>query len=226
MLKIWVVTLFPDIFEKHFQHLPISRALDKKVLELNFVNLRDFAIDKRGTVDSPPYGGGPGMILRPEPIYKAISSIINKKPKEKFYLIFLTPRGKIYNQKVAQKFSKLKNIVIVCGRYEGIDQRVIDYFLNSKSKNIKTAQISIGKYVLSGGEVAAMAIIESVVRLLDGVIENPQTLSEESFSKSLSFVEYPQYTRPRVWMGIKVPKILTQGNHKEIKNWKLNITHR
>lgn len=220
MLKIWVITLFPDIFEKHIQHLPISKALNKKVLELNFVNLRDFAVDKRGTVDGAPYGGGPGMILRPEPIYKAINNVINKNINEKFHLIFLTPRGKIYNQKIAQKLSKLANIIIICGRYEGIDQRVIDYFLNSKNKNLQTTQISIGKYVLSGGEVAAMAIIESISRLLEGVIENPQTLNEESFSKSLSFIEYPQYTRPQNWMGLKVPQELTLGNHKKIREWK------
>lgn len=227
-LNIWVITLLPDIFENHLKHLPISRAMSKNLLEINFINLRDFALDKRGTVDSPPYGGGPGMVLRPEPIYDSIMHVLNKisEQKGKTKLIFLTPRGKVYNQKIAWKLSKDYNhLIIVCGRYEGIDQRVIDYFGQKfkKSRNLHPQEISIGKYVLSGGEVAAMAIIESVVRLLPGAIDNQEALINESFNPSNpKKVEHPQYSRPKIWFNMQVPQVLLSGNHKKIAQWKLS----
>jgi len=220
-LHISVITLFPDIFEQHLKHLPLSRAISKDLVQVDFVNLRDFAVDKRGTVDSPPYGGGPGMILRPEPIYDAITSVLtNTKTK----LIFLTPRGTPYNQKVAMDLAQnYSHLVIFCGRYEGIDQRVIDYYMQKSKvdKNLQVEEISVGNYVLSGGEVGAMAIMESVVRLIPGAIDNQEALTDESFNPYRpQNLEHPQYSRPEVWNGLKVPEILLSGHHKNIQTWK------
>lgn len=221
-LRISVITLFPDIFCAHLKHLPISRATEKGLLQIDFINLRDFAIDKRGTVDSPPYGGGPGMILRPEPIYNAITYALSQL-NEMTEIIFLTPKGKTYNQNIATQLSIAKNLIIVCGRYEGIDQRVVDYFVNPGSPivNILAREISIGNYVLSGGEVASMSIIESVTRLIPGAIENGEALANESFNPNHpNQIEHPQYSRPEEWMNLKVPSRLLSGNHGDIEKWK------
>lgn len=224
-LHISVITLFPDIFVNHLQHLPLSRAISKNLVQVRFINLRDFATDKRGTVDSAPYGGGPGMILRPEPIFDAITFALESHPgledrsegtttQNGVRTIFLTPRGKTYNQNKALELSKVDNLIIVCGRYEGIDQRVIKYFTGAE-------EISIGKYVLSGGEVPAMAVMESVIRLIPGAIDNTQALENESFNPSRpNSVEHPQYSRPEDWRGIKVPDILLSGHHANINKWK------
>jgi len=215
-LHISIITLFPDIFANHLKHLPISRAIEKGLLQIDFINLRNFAIDKRGTVDSPPYGGGPGMILRPEPIFDAINFALNRAipaMREPAHIIFLTPRGKTYNQATAQHISTLKNLVIVCGRYEGMDQRVAEYF--------HAQEVSIGNYVLSGGEIAGMAIIESVTRLIPGAIENQDALINESFNPGQpTQTEHPQYSRPEEWQGLKVPQILVSGHHKKVDDWK------
>jgi len=215
-------------------------------LQVDFINLRDFAIDKRGTVDSPPYGGGPGMILRPEPISDAINCALGcceeksgttGRVPQRFEevasgeagtrdenaveparcgsteIVFLTPRGKTYNQAVALQLSATKNLIIVCGRYEGIDQRVVEYFHGR--------EISIGNYVLSGGEAAAMVIIESVTRLIPGAIENQDALTNESFNTGQpNRTEHPQYGRPEEWKGLKVPAELLSGHHGNIKKWK------
>ena len=210
MLKISVITLFPDIFKPHLEHLPLKRGIEKKLVQIHFVNLRDFAVDTRGTVDSPAYGGGPGMILRPEPIYCGIESVLDKSPENRSAIIFLTPKGKTYTQSTAREFISLDQLIIVCGRYEGIDQRVIDYF--------NALEISIGNYVLSGGEVAAMAIMESVARLVPGVIENKEALNNESFNNGV--LEHPQYSRPEEWRGLKVPQTLLSGHHKNVDSWK------
>lgn len=211
MLKISVITLFPDILQPHLQHLPLRRALEKGLLQINLVNLRDFAIDKRGTVDSPTYGGGPGMILRPEPIFDAIKSMPGNASAQ---IIFLTPKGKTYTQAAARKLATAEHIIFVCGRYEGMDQRAVDYFKEKSGAQ----EISIGNYVLSGGEVPAMVIIESVARLVPGVIENNETLENESFNSEKT--EHPQYSRPKQWQGLKVPEVLLSGHHKNIKKWK------
>lgn len=224
MIKIQVITLFPDIFSAHLTHLPISRAVEKGLLQIDFINLRDFAIDKRGTVDSPPYGGGPGMILRPEPIFDAINFALSKaSTTEPADIIFLTPRGKTYNQAVASQLSTAKNIVLVCGRYEGVDQRAVDYFVNPiiSITNIRSQEISIGNYILSGGEIASMAIIESITRLIPSVIENQEALTNESFNPSQpNQTEHPQYSRPEEWKGLKVPAELLSGHHENIEKWK------
>lgn len=250
-LHISIITLFPDMFKSHLKHLPLSRALSKGLVQIDLVNLRDFAIDKRGTVDSPPYGGGPGMILRPEPIHDAVISALSRfdrknleKPKNedsqsitktgvfqndanknvRIKIVFLTPRGALYSQKAALELSQnYSGLLMVCGRYEGIDQRVIDYFVKESEigKNTHAEEVSIGNYILSGGEVAAMAIMESVVRLIPGAIDNREALNDESFSQSRAqAVEHPQYTRPRVWKDMKVPEVLLSGHHKNIQTWK------
>jgi tRNA (guanine37-N1)-methyltransferase len=250
-LHISVITLFPDIFEHHLKHLPLSRAISKSLVQVDLINLRDFAVDKRGTVDSPPYGGGPGMILRPEPIYNAVLSAVahtankdsveqnntdaqkmgDKTPSQttgdahsKTKVIFLTPRGTPYNQKVAMDLAhNYSHLIIFCGRYEGMDQRVIDYFVEKSKvdKNLQAEEISMGNYVLSGGEVGAMAIMESVVRLIPGAIDNQEALRDESFNPTRTQnVEHPQYTRPEIWQNIKVPEILLSGHHKNIQTWK------
>lgn len=245
-LHISVITLFPDIFDNHLKHLPISRALEKKLVQIDLINLRDFAVDKRGTVDSPPYGGGPGMILQPEPIFNAASFAVNRykdlydtlgkdgSDKKLSRIIFLTPRGKTYDQKKALELSQVDHLITVCGRYEGIDQRVIDYFTKADyrqnnpptnptdtTNQLTAEEISIGNYVLSGGEVPAMAIVESIVRLLPGAIDNPEALTNESFNTSRpSQVEHPQYSRPEEWQGLRVPEVLVSGHHAKIEKWK------
>jgi tRNA (guanine37-N1)-methyltransferase len=227
VLNIQVITLFPDIFASHLTHLPMSRAVEKGLLQLNFINLRDFAIDKRGTVDSSPYGGGPGMILRPEPIFNAINFALRcdeTSRHDDVDIVFLTPRGKTYNQACALSLSTAKNVILVCGRYEGMDQRVIDYFVNDigTTANIKAQEVSLGNFVLSGGEVAAMSIIESVTRLIPGAIDNQEALTEESFNQDQpNRKEHPQYSRPEEWEGMKVPAELLSGHHENIKKWKL-----
>lgn len=205
MLEINIITLFPNLFEEYKNVLPFNRAIKNNLIKLNIINLRDFAIDSRGTVDDKPYGGGTGMILRPEPLFNALSSISNKE-----VVITLTPKGELFNQNKAQEFSKLKSITIICGRYEGIDQRIID--------NYSTHEISLGKFVCAGGEAPATVIIESIVRLLPGVLDENVTVTESFTNENI--LEHPQYTRPDEFMGFKVPEILLSGNHKEIEEWK------
>lgn len=207
MLKIDIITLFPELFKTHLETYPISKAIEKNELEINLHDLKEFAIDKRGTVDGKTYGGGVGMILRPEPIFDAVESI-NKQKNTK--IILLTPKGETYNQKTAETLSKHEHLILICGRYEGVDARV-EKFLANKS-------ISIGNYVLSGGEVPAMAVIESVTRLLPNVLEKDKATEIESFSNNT--IEYPQYTRPEKYKEMEVPDVLLSGNHKEIEKWR------
>jgi len=212
MLRVDIITLFPDLFTLHLQTLPIKKALAKKLLEINFHQLRNFAVDKRGTVDDKPYGGGPGMILMVQPIVNALEGI-QKCTHTK--VVVLTPQGRRFSQKIAQEYSKNSHLVLVCGRYEGIDQRVIDNFSNDT--------LSIGDYVLSGGELPALVVLESIARLLPGVLEKPDAPLKESFSAE-GEIEYPQYTRPENFMGHKVPQVLLSGNHKKTEEWRRKNT--
>jgi tRNA (guanine37-N1)-methyltransferase len=204
MLEINIITLFPKLFEEFKNVLPFNRALKNNLIKLNIINLKDFALDERGTVDDKPYGGGTGMILRPEPLYNALESITNKEE-----IIALTPKGDTFNQSLAQELSEKKSLTFICGRYEGIDQRIID--------NKTTKEISIGNFVCAGGEAPAITILESIVRLLPGILEEEVT-QKESFTEDT--LEHPQYTRPEEFNGWKVPDVLVSGNHKEIENWK------
>lgn len=218
MLKFNVITLFPDLIEIHLKNLPFKRALEKNIAEYSVCNLRDFAIDKRGTVDDRTYGGGVGMVLMIEPIYKALQSVYKSKniqdvkDQKGNRIILLSPRGERFNQKKAEELAKCGEITLICGRYEGIDARV--------EENLVTDVISIGDYVLSGGELPALSIMESVTRLLPGVLEKEDASRIESFSNNEGEVEYPQYTRPEDFYGMKVPEVLLTGNHKEIQKWR------
>ncbi|MBA7508411.1 tRNA (guanine-N(1)-)-methyltransferase [subsurface metagenome] len=213
MLKIDVVTIFPDMFDNIIEFGVLKEAFKKNICQLNIYNLRDFSNYKRGRVDDRPYGGGPGMVLMPEPIDGAITFIKKKnkiKKKEKQKTILLAPMGEKMNQNKLKYLVNLENIILICGRYEGVDERVIDSLIDF--------EISIGDYVLTGGEIPAMVIIDGVIRLLPGVVGKEESLKLESFEDNL--LDYPQYTRPPVFKGMAVPKILLSGNHKDIQKWR------
>ena len=205
-MNIDVVTLFPEMVQGFFMNSIMKRAVESSLIKYNMVDFRDFAIDKHHTCDDSPYGGGAGMVLKPEPLCKALESI-NAKEKR---VIYASPSGKRLTQSLSQELSKEENLVFICGHYEGIDQRVIDLYVDD--------EISIGDYVISSGEVSSLVIIDSVYRLIDGVISS-ESLEDESFSDGL--LEYPQYTRPKVFEGLEVPEVLLSGNHKLIKQWRL-----
>lgn len=209
MMQIHIVTLFPDMFKGPFDESIIKRAQDKSLVKINIHNLRKWAVDKRGSVDDKPYGGGVGMVIRPEPFFNAVADI-KKGLYGKTKVILLSASGTPYNQKKAQEYSKLDHLILLCGHYEGVDQRVADYLVDE--------EISIGNYVLTGGEIPSMVIIDSVIRLIPKVLKKPEAIINESFSKNT--LEYPQYTRPEDFKGYKVPQVLLSGNHKKIEEWK------
>jgi len=205
MLRIDIVTIFPEMFKGPFDVSILKKAQDKGLVEIKVYNLRDFTEDKHRTVDDYPYGGGSGMVMKPEPIFKAVRSL----KKEDSEVILLSPSGDLFNQKIAEELSKKNHLILICGRYEGVDERV---------KSIITREISIGDYVLTGGEIPAMVIVDAVVRLVPGVLGDPDSLREESFQWGI--LEYPQYTHPRDFEGMKVPDILLSGNHERIRRWR------
>ena len=207
-MKIDIITLFPKMFSGPFDESILRRAQNKGLVEIKIHNLRDWVKDKRKTVDDRPYGGGVGMILMIEPIYNALKDLKNEKIKGG-KTILLTPGGKVFNQKTAQRFSKLKHLIFITGHYEGYDERIAKY---------ADEEISIGDYVLTGGELPVMVIVDSVVRLIPGVLEKSNAVKNESFAKNL--LEFPQYTRPEKFEGLVVPKILLSGNHKKIEEWR------
>lgn len=220
MITFNIVTLFPELFEPFLHVLPLSRAIDKGLIQVNLIQLRDFAIDERGTVDDKPYGGGVGMLLRIEPVWSALESIhgsIEKVHEQKnTSIIALAPSGEKFTQQKAQKLAKKEIITFICGRYEGMDERIKTY--------LATEVISIGDYVLSGGELPALTIIEAITRLIPGVLEKAEAVEIESFSKEEDLVEFPQYTRPEEYKGLKVPEILLSGNHEKINEWRCRKT--
>ena len=205
-MKFTVLTLFPEIPKAFFESSIMKKAVDKGIIAYDLVNIRDFALDKHHTCDDAPYGGGAGQLLLPEPLGKALDSVEAYRK----HVIYVTPSGKKLTQAKAVQLSQKDELVLICGRYEGVDQRIIDYYVDD--------EISIGDYVMSSGEVAATVVIDTVYRLIDGVITH-QSLDEESFSDNL--LEYPQYTRPDVYKGMEVPAVLTGGNHEEIRKWRL-----
>jgi tRNA (guanine37-N1)-methyltransferase len=207
MFVATVFTLYPDLFPGPFSEGLYGKALEKKIWDLQKVNIRDYAEDKHKTVDDTPYGGGAGMLIKPD----VISNALDKNTKKGEKIIFLTPRGKVFNHECAKKFSQEKIINIICGHFEGIDQRVID------SRNIE--EISIGDFVLSGGETASYVFLDAILRLIPGVIGNENSTSEESFENGL--LEYPQYTKPQIWEKKSVPDVLLSGDHAKIKDWRL-----
>ena len=201
-----VITLFPQAFELIKNLGVITRAFDQNLINMNLHDLREFGEGSYRQVDDKPYGGGAGMVLKPEPIYKAYESI-SKSPKSKTLLV--TPQGKVLKQKDLLRWSNLDQIIIICGQYEGFDERI---------RCLADEEISIGDYVLSGGEIPAMAIINGLTRLLPGTLGDPDSLIDESHNSNL--LEYPQYTRPPIYRDMKVPDVLLSGNHKEIKSWR------
>lgn len=203
-MKFDVLTLFPEMFQAIKQSI-LGRAEEKNLIQINLINIRDFSKDKHKKVDDTPYGGGAGMVMRADVVYDAYKSVQNENAK----VIYLTPQGKKLDQKKVEELSKEKHLILLCGHYEGIDQRVIDKIVDE--------EISIGDYVLTGGELPAMVLIDSVSRYVEGVLSESST-NEESFSQGL--LEYPQYTRPETFEGVKVPEILLSGHHENIKKWR------
>ena len=213
MIQFEVITIFPEIFDSYLKASLIARAQKKKLMKVKVHDLRKWATDRHKTVDDRPYGGGLGMVFKIEPIYRAVKKI---KKGRKSKVILFTPRGKRFDQKLAFQFSKLKQIIMVCGRYEGADERV--------AKKVADMELSIGPYDLMGGELPAMVLIETVTRLIPGALGKPALLKER-ITKEKGFMEYPQYTRPEVFepkKGVKwrVPKVLLSGNHKKIEEWR------
>lgn len=214
-MKISIITLFPEVFEPILNSSILKRAQKKGLVEFKLVNLRDFGEGKHQIVDDKPYGGGAGMVFRADILTKALWSIVNRHSlttNEQRKTILMSASGHPYKQKKAMEFSKLDHLIMVCGHYEGIDQRFINKYVDE--------EISIGDYVLTGGEIPAMAIVDSIVRVIPGVLKKPEAIEDESFSTS-RLLEYPQYTRPEEFEGEKVPKVLLSGNHAEIKKFKL-----
>ena len=205
-MKFDVLTLFPEMFEPVKQSI-LGRAEENKLIEVNLINIRDFSKNKHKKVDDTPYGGGAGMVMEPTVVYDAYCSV--KEPNVK--VIYMSPQGKTLNQQMVQDLAKEENIILLCGHYEGIDQRVIDEIVDE--------EISIGDYVLTGGELPAMVLIDSVSRYVEGVLKE-DSVQEESFTDGL--LEYPQYTRPEVFLGKRVPEVLLSGHHENIKKWRRN----
>jgi tRNA (guanine37-N1)-methyltransferase len=206
-VQIDVLTLFPEMFRGVFDSGVIGRAMEQGLVGIGLHNFRDQAHDRHHTVDDYPYGGGAGMVLKPEPIFEAVEAI---KGESDIPVILLNPAGRLFNQKVAEEFARYSRMIIICGRYEGVDQRV--------SQHLATDEISIGDYVLTGGEIAAMVIIDAVVRLLPGVLGSELSPREDSHVAGL--LEYPQYTRPPSYRGWLVPEVLLSGNHAQIAGWR------
>ena len=203
-MRFDVLTLFPEMFEVLNESI-IGRAKEKGLININLINIRDFSKDKHKKVDDTPYGGGAGMVIQPDVVYDAYKSVKDKKAK----VIYMSPQGKKLDQKKVEELSKQEHLILLCGHYEGIDQRVIDKIVNE--------EISIGDYVLTGGELPAMVLIDSVSRYIEGVLKDDST-KEESFSQGL--LEYPQYTRPEIFEGKQVPEVLLSGHHKNIDKWR------
>ena len=209
-MRFHIMTLFPDIFNSYMNESIMKRAVDKGSIEVYIYNIRDFSNNKHKKVDDYPFGGGAGMLMTPQPIYDTYMHIVNTHDIKNPRVIYLTPKGKVHSQEIAQDMSISDDIILLCGHYEGIDQRIIDL--------IVTDEISIGDYVLTGGELPALILIDYISRLIPGVLSQNESFEEESFKDNL--LEYPHYTRPREFMGMKVPDILLSGNHKKIEQWR------
>ena len=208
MLQAQVFTLYPEIFPGPLNKGLYGKAMAKKLWNLNVINIRDAATDKHKTVDDTPYGGGSGMLLKPDVLANSIDQNVKKGDK----IFYLSPKGKIFDQKLAQELSKEKSFSLICGHFEGVDERVLS------TRNI--VEISIGDFILSGGETAALVVLDSVLRLLPGVLGNEKSVSEETFENGL--LEYPQYTKPQIWEEKSVPEVLLSGDHGKIKDWRLS----
>lgn len=210
MMKIDILTLFPEMFTGVLGQSILHKAAEKSAVEYNVVNFREYADNKHNTVDDYPYGGGAGMVLKPQPIFDAVADLKEKAASPNTRVILLCPQGSRYDQKKAEEFAREDHLIFICGHYEGYDERI--------RENIVTDEISIGDYVLTGGELGAMVVIDSVVRLLPEVLGNEESHMKDSFSTGL--LEHPHYTRPADFRGLKVPEVLLSGNHKLIEEWR------
>lgn len=208
-MKVDILTLFPNMFEGVFQSSIMAKAIKNGSLEVNLINFRDYSTNKHKNVDDYPYGGGAGMVLTPQPVFDAIESILEKQEK-KPRIILMSPQGETHSQQKAAELAEEDHLVFLCGHYEGFDERIREHLV--------TDELSIGDYVLTGGELAAMAVTDSVVRLLPGVLGNEASAPEDSFSNGL--LEHPHYTRPADFRGLKVPDVLLSGNHEKIREWR------
>lgn len=218
MIKISILTLFPDMFTGPFSQSILKRAQEKGLVEIKIFNLRNWAKDKHKTVDDRPYGGGVGMIIKVEPIFEALQSLTARVKAKKTKTILLSPAGKVFNQTKARELSRVNHLIIICGHYEGVDERIRQHLVDE--------EISLGDFILTGGEIPAMAMVDSLIRLIPGVLEKKEAIQNESFSKLRikkstieNLLEYPQYTRPAEFKGWQVPKILISGDHQKIKDW-------
>ena len=210
-MRFDVLTLFPEMFPGYLGQSLLNLAIERGLVEVNVHNIRDWAKDKHKSVDDRPYGGGPGMVLSPEPVVECVEAVqqLGSAPGK---LVMLTPGGRRLDQKVIEEYSKTQRLVLLCGRYEGFDQRVVDI--------LEPDELSIGDFILNGGEVAAMVVIDAVVRMVPGVLGDEQSNKQDSFSSENRLLEYAQYTRPREYRGHKVPEVLLTGNHPEIAEWR------
>ena len=219
-MRIDVLTIFPQMFDVPFSFGIFKRAIDQNLVSINVHNIRDYTHDKHHTVDDYPHGGGPGMVLKPEPVFEAVAAVKAQLPDEsgtaQLPIILLTPQGRLFNQQIAMELSKYRHLIMICGHYEGIDERVTEHLV--------TDEISIGDYVLTGGELPALVVIDTVIRLLPGVLGSEDSVQEDSHANGL--LEYPQYTRPAVFRDWPVPEILLSGNHAQIARWRREQTIR
>ncbi|MBM2826382.1 MAG: trmD [Dehalococcoidia bacterium] len=216
-MRIDILTLFPGMFRGPFEESILKRAVDSGLLDIRLHNIRDYTSDKHHVVDDSPYGGGAGMVMKPEPIFAAVEAIIGRTVEDNLEdregmppIVLLTPQGRLFNHRVALELASHPRLVLICGHYEGVDERVV--------ARLATDQISIGDYILTGGELPAMVVVDAVARLVSGALGSPASSAEESFSEGL--LEYPQYTRPPVFRGWDVPQMLLSGNHGEIARWR------
>ena len=208
-MNFYVLTLFPDMIRDGFQTSITGRAVEKGLLSLETVNIRDFSVNKHQRVDDYPYGGGAGMVMQAEPVclaYESVASKIPRKPR----VLYMSPQGKVFHQKMAEELAREEELVFLCGHYEGIDERVLE--------EIVTDEVSIGDYVLTGGELPALVVMDAISRLLEGVLHNEESAEFDSFSDNL--LEYPQYSRPQNWRGKEVPPILLSGHHVNVEKWR------
>ncbi len=208
MKKIRILTAFPEFFDSPLKCSMFQKAQDKHLIFFEIMDLRDYTADKHRTVDDKPYGGGPGMVFKPEPLYNAINAVKEKSAGSCF--IYFSPKGRLFKSGIAREFALKDDLTLVCGHYEGIDQRIID--------NLIDEEISIGDYILTGGEIAGLVFMDSFIRFIPGVLGNEESLHNESFENSL--LDFPHYTRPYDFRGCKVPDVLISGNHKEIEKWR------
>ncbi len=208
MFEVKIFTLYPDLYPGPLNTGIFKKAHERKIWRLKVINIRDYAVDKHGSVDDTPFGGGSGMLLRPDVVASALDANLNNDET----VIYLSPKGKKFNQKIARNLSKIKKLNLLCGHFEGVDQRLLE------TRNIQ--EYSIGDFILSGGEIASFVFIDSIIRLLPGTLGNDNSLKEESFENGL--LEYPQYTKPQKWEGKSTPEVLLSGDHAKIKGWRLS----